>query len=148
MSAITDAEHDFSIHVPDSTAAGAPIEVVRGEREGIRRVHAYSPDLCEVYFEVVSYPGHVDHERAIAEQKSFLARASSDGVTTPASRTLIQALAATAFRFEGNLQHMYKVRRFVFVDSRFRTYRVVYDPRSEVNERILESLRIGGVDAP
>jgi hypothetical protein len=132
----------YSIRIPEVAPSGQPVEILKFEREGIRRVHARSPDESEVYFEVTSYPMRVDHDEAAAEQRSFLAMRCADATMTSTSKTLLRSAPATEFRFEGTLQGRYKVRRFAFVDSRTRTYRIVYDPRSDVNERILESLEI------
>lgn len=139
---IPDPGLGYSIRVPERTPSGHPVEILTLDREGIHRVHARSPDESEVYFEVTSYPTLVDHDQAAVDQKSFLSTRSADARMTSSSRTLVHFLPATEFRFEGTLQGRYKVRRFVFVDSQIRTYRIVYDPRSGVNERILESLEV------
>jgi hypothetical protein len=47
---------------------------------------------------------------------------------------------ATEFSFEGTLGGQWKSRRFIFLDSALRTYRIIYDPRSTLNEQILASL--------
>ena len=63
---ISDPEHNYSLQIPSVTPSGQAVEVDKDERAGMRRVHAHSPDLSELYFEIVSYPGLIDHDQAIA----------------------------------------------------------------------------------
>jgi hypothetical protein len=139
---ISDPEHNWSTRVPDVTPSGQAVEILKGQREGMHRVHAHSPDECELYIEIVSYPTTIDHDVAVAEQKAFLSTRSSDSGIGETKRSEFHGFGATEFHFEGTLQGRWKVRRFVFVDSPIRTYRVIHDPRSDLNERTLESLVI------
>jgi hypothetical protein len=55
---------------------------------------------------------------------------------------MVRSFRATEFGFEGTLGSQWKVRRFIFPDSALRSYRIIYDPRSTVNQQILESFVI------
>jgi hypothetical protein len=140
---IKDAEHNYSMQIPNVTPSGQMVEIVKSEHAGMHGVHAHSPDLSELYFELVSYPGLIDHEEAITGQKAFLSEQSSDARIADTKHSAIHTFKATEFRFEGTLQGRWKVRRFIFVDSPIRTYRIVYDHTSELNERVLDSLVVG-----
>jgi hypothetical protein len=95
-----------------------------------------------LYFEIVSAPGLINHEQAVAEQKAFLSSQSSDAAITATKQSVVHSFGTTEFGFEGTLGGQWKVRRFIFLDSVLRTYRIIYDPRSTVNEHILDSLVI------
>jgi hypothetical protein len=137
---ISDVEHNYSVRIPQTTPGGQPVEIVRSQQEGMHGMHAHSPDASEVYFEVVSYPGWIDREEAVAGQRDSLASRSPDAALTPTRQTVVGGFEASEFRFEGTLDGQWKVRRFIFLDTALRTYRVIYDPRSAANEEILDSL--------
>lgn len=137
---ITDSEHGYSVQIPSTTPGGQPVEILKEQREGRQRVHAQSPDASEVYFEIMSMPGLINHQQAVAEQKAFLASRSPDAAITATRQSVVHSLSATEFSFEGMLDGQWKVRRFIFLDSAHRTYRIIYDPRSEGNEQILDTL--------
>jgi hypothetical protein len=54
-------------------------------------------------FEVVSAPGLINHEQAVAEQKAFLTRQSSDAAITATKQSVVRSFRATEFGFEGTL---------------------------------------------
>ena len=137
---LTDVEHNYSLRIPTITPTGQGVAILKDEREGVHRVHAQSPDASELYFEIVSARGLLDHEQIIAEQKAFLTHQSSDAIITATKQSVVVSVRATEFGFEGTLGGQWKSRRFIFLDSALRTYRIIYDPRSTVNEQILDSL--------
>jgi hypothetical protein len=139
---ITDSEHNYSVQIPNTTPKGQPVEILMDQHEGTHRVHAQSPDSSDLYFEIVSAPRLINHEEAVAQQKAFLSSQSSDAAITAAKHSLVGNFDATEFGFEGTLGGRWKVRHFIFLDSAVRTYRIIYDPRSQVNEQILDSLVI------
>ena len=139
---ISDPDHGYEVAIPRTTIAGEAVSIQSGERNGIHILHAESPDLCEVYFEVTAYPEIRDHAMLAAEQRGFLTKNSSDGSVTDPIIGDFQSRVATSFEFRGTLQGRWKERRFLFVDDA-RTYRVVYDPTSARNEQILTTLRLG-----
>jgi hypothetical protein len=137
---ITDVEHNYSVRIPHTTPSGQPVEIVRSQQEGMHGMHAHSPDASEVYFEVVSYPGRIGCEEAVTGQRDSLASRSPDAALTPTKQSVVRGFDATEFRFEGTLDGQWKVRRFIFLDTALRTYRVICDPRFAANEEILGSL--------
>jgi hypothetical protein len=139
---ITDWEHNYSLRIPTTTPSGQPVEILKDEREDAHRVHAQSPDASELYFEIVSAPGLLNHEQVVTEQKAFLTRQSSDAAITTTKQSVVRGFRATEFGFEGTLGGQWKIRRFIFLDSAVRTYRIIYDPRSIVNQQILDSFVI------
>jgi hypothetical protein len=137
---IVDVEHNYSLRVPNTTPTGQPVEILKREHEGMHAVHALSPDESEVYFEIVSFSVLISHEEAVAGQRASLASRSPAAAITAMQRSVVRTWRASEFRFEGALGGRWKVRRFLFLDSAMRTFRIIYDPRSTMNEQILESL--------
>lgn len=139
---VTDSEHNYLMQIPNTIPTGQSVEILKIQHEGIHGIHAHSPDESEVYFELMSYPQLLNHEEAVAGQRASLSSRSSDATMTAAKQSKVHTFGATEFHFEGALQGRWKVRRFIFLDSAIRTYKVIYDPRSAVNEYILDSLRL------
>lgn len=135
-----DPEHNYSMRFPSTSPSGDEVTVVKGQRDGMHRIHVHTADERTVYFEVVSYPTQIDRDEAAAGQRRSLTERSANGVLSDVVQTVIHSYPALEFRFEGTLQGRDKVRRFLFVESPIRTYRLIYDPRSELNERILDSV--------
>lgn len=142
---IVDPQRAYSLTLPRTTPQGQSVDVQRGERGDLHVLHAESPDQSELYFEVAAYSGLLDHVTLATEQQRFLRKNAADAQTTDIVRSP-GVHAGTSFDFRGTLQGRWKVRRFLFVDGPTRTYRIVRDPTSDVNERILLSLNLGSRD--
>ena len=137
-----DTHHGYDLHLPRQAPSGALVELINITTKGNQRVHGFTADEREIYFEVRSYAGHLDHAQAIAEQQQFLREHSPEGDIGPTEATQVLGIPAQEFRFDGLLHGRHKVRRFIFFDTPARTFRLVYDPRSPVNEEILASLKV------
>ncbi len=136
---ITDRKHDFSFRVPAETPLRQEVRVDRSEEEGIHRVHVYSPDRSELYFEVVSYPGHIDHQQALQAQKSYLREQFVEPVIGATAPGTFQSLPRSKFAFQaGEI-----TREFLYVDSAVRTYRIIRNPASALNDQVLSTFRLG-----
>lgn len=142
MTELSDSERRFVFHAPEPTPTGQPVQILRDEGDGTHRVHVLSPDESELYFEVVAYSQRIAHPEAVAQQQRFLAEHSPDGAYAPAQARTVKSLPATEFGFQGTLNGRWKVRRFLFVDTAARTYRIIYDPISDLNAQVLDSLMI------
>jgi hypothetical protein len=132
----------YSLWLPESTPSGQPVSVETRVRDGVHVMHAASPDQSELYFEVCSYTGRLDHPKLAAEQREFLRIQSHDGRTTAVAEAAVGELSGTTFDFRGTLQGRWKERRFFYVDGNSRTYRIVHDPTSDLNARIFRSLEL------
>jgi hypothetical protein len=135
---------EYDVWIPKATPTGQSVTVKSGERAGRHLMHAETPDQSEFYFEVLAYEGHLDHAALAADQKRFLADHSPDGHTSDPRRESMHHLEGTTFEFRGTLQDRWKERKFLFVDGPNRTYRVVHDPRSDLNVQALRSLQLRG----
>ncbi len=139
---VRDAEHGLTLRVPTETADGIPVELTRDERDGSHRIHAHTPDGSSVYVEVVSYPGLVDHDTAIADQQAGLRVRAPGAAIGPVRPATVAGRAATAFEFAGALEGVRRRRWFAFVDTAQRTVSVVHDPGSPANDAILATLTL------
>ena len=107
---------------------------------GRHRVHAQTADGSTVYVEIVSWPEHVAHRDAIAEQRADLRQRAPDATIGEPEKAEIAGRPASAFTFDGQLGEARRRRRFVYVDTAARTLRIVVDPGSPANEAILATL--------
>lgn len=139
---IADEEHGYSLRLPLETPTGQRVRISREKSAGRHRVHASSRDESELYVEIVSFPGLIDHRKAVDDQREFLLARSPNGVVTPAEPSFFGSRPSVSFLFEGELDGKFKLRRIRFVDSATRTFRIAYDPGSELNQEILEGWRV------
>ena len=139
---VRDAAHGLTLRVPAETADGVPVALDRDERDGAHRIHAHTPDGSSVYVEVVSYPGLVDHDAAIADQQAGLRGRAPGAAIGPVRPATVAGRAATAFEFAGALEGVRRRRWFAFVDTAQRTVRVVHDPGSPASDAILATLTL------
>lgn len=139
---------EYAVEIPTATADGEEVTIQSEERSGMHILHAESPDRSELYFEVTAYPGILDRDTLVKEQQDFLRERSEDGNLTEITRETLAHQEATTFDFRGTLQGRWKERRFLFLDGASRTYRVVYDPTSPLNVRLLSSLELLGAKGP
>jgi hypothetical protein len=138
--AIDDLEHGYSVAIPSAAPSGNAVTMQTGVRRGAHIRHAETADQHEIYFEVTAYPARLDHTELVAEQTAFLHRNSPDGAVGSAVEGRVGRFDGTTFDYAGMLQGRFKQRRFLFVDAGARTYRVVFDPTSAHNARVLDSL--------
>jgi hypothetical protein len=137
-----DVAYGYAVTIPEVAPTGEVVTVQRGERRGNHVMHAETPDQSELYFEVTAYPQHVDHTELIAQQHTFLLMYAKNPLISATAATVLDGRSATTFDFDGVLQGKLKRRRFVFVNGATRTYRVVYDYTSPLNELVLSSLTL------
>ena len=141
---LRDTANGYSVSLPDTTPSGRVVDIQTGMRRRAHIMHAESADQSELYFEVTSYPGVLDHAELAREQRAFLTDQAQHVRMTPLVRDRVGPLDGDTFEFAGHLQGRSKERRFVFVDGPVvrphRTYRVVFDPTSSLNWRVLDTL--------
>ena len=140
---IVDDRYGYVVWIPETTPRGQAVTIQSGERNGAHIMHAESPDQSELYFEITAYERILDQGELARGQQDFLRANSGDGNVTPISAGVVAGFAGTTFDFAGSLAGRWKERRFLFVDGEHRTFRVVHDPTSALNLRVLESLRLG-----
>ena len=137
------------LHHPSHNQAGDLATVDIDETHGRRRIHVWTPDRSEVYFELVVYPHLIDGTAAAAGQRSYLEAEDATkwdvDVTIPREAELL-GRAATTMQVWFSDQDGRFLREFYFVGfpeaATPWSLRVVFDPRSAVNQAILERLEL------
>ncbi len=121
---------------PDPTPAGMEIRITEDSRPHIHRFHFTSPGSGEVYFEIGRFPD-VEPEAARGD---FLSEVQSriEGLVVGAPEQ-VQLAASPAERIE--IRWPGKRRWVHFFNLDRDTWRVILDPDSPINLRILESVR-------
>ncbi len=126
---------------PAITPRGCTVERADERVEGhpvagdFERVHLASRDSGELYVELVRFPDRSPHDEYGLHRPHLIERFGEDAVTPLAETTLGERPAwSYSFRWDDG-------ERAVLLLSVARdTYRVIYDPRSELNERVLRTL--------
>jgi len=127
----------WQFQIPEITERAQRTEIIRDTHKGMVKVHAHTPDLFELYFEVVSYPEKLDHQALIEKQKPFIEQAFTNVSFSQVSTHRFKRLPTTEFTFESEE----KSRRFVYYENAGRSYRVIFNPLSHLNLDVLDSLQ-------
>ena len=140
MPQFIDIENGFSLRFPYQTTDFQEVSVKIEQSANFHRVHLTSPDHSQIYFELHSFSFHREESIFIDKAHSFLSSKSSEGkITNPQKGKFFQH-TGTFFDFEGLFMGKYKIRRFLFIVTKLRTYQIVYDYTSKLNEDVLKSL--------
>ena len=132
----------YAVWIPESTPNDQKVTIETRENAGVHTMHAESPDQSELYFEVTVYPSIIDHDTLARQQQKFLEEHSKGGTMTEIIQGTVGSHSGTTFDFRGTLQEKWKERRFLFVNSPKRTFRIVNDPTSTLNLEVLMSLKL------
>jgi hypothetical protein len=110
---------------------------VEDDRGDMERVHLSSPASGELYLEVARFGGIAPQDE-YANHRPFLERRFGRGsVTELAETTLLQRPAWTY-----GIRWPEAERTVLLLHLEPDTYRIIYDPRSELNEQVLATLAI------
>ncbi len=138
MRTVSDQNHGWQFQIPVITPGGQVTEVTRHEKQGSLLAHAHSPDYFELYFELVSFTGSVPARSLIPKLQGQLKDQFSEVTFTEIRQGDLLGFSTTEFTFSSTE----KTRRFIFVDGNKRTYRLIYNPLSPLNEIVLDSVRL------
>jgi hypothetical protein len=124
---------------PDGHAVAETEETVRDHRGDMERVHFTSPGSSELYVEVARFREHTPQQEYDNHGAHLKQRFGADAVAPLTETTLGDRAAWTyAFRWdEGE-------RSVLLVQIGADTYRVLYDPRSALNEQVVDSITFVG----
>jgi hypothetical protein len=139
-------EHsDFrvSISYPAVTPQGHAVDRAEEKVEGhpvagdFERVHLSSPESGELYVELARFPDRTPADEYAAHQPYLAQRFGEDAVSELAESSFAGRSAWTyGIRWdEGE-------RSVLLLEVEGDTYRVIYDPRSELNARVLATLTV------
>ena len=136
---VAEPAHGWRFEIPSLTPSGQLTEVDRHDRKGMFAAHAHSADRFELYFELVSFAERLDHAELIRKQQQFIEDAYTEVAFKPVKSVTAFGQQALSFQFSS----VEKTRRFLIVDSASRTYRLVINPLSPLNEVVLASVNLG-----
>jgi len=126
----------WQFQIPEVTEQSQTTEFTRDTHKGVIKVHAHTPDLFELYFEVVSYPEKLDHQAMIEKQKPFIEKQFTSVSFSKVNTCTFKRLPTIEFTFESEE----KTRRFIYIEDVSRSYRVIFNPLSNLNLDVLDSL--------
>jgi hypothetical protein len=129
---------------PAVTPAGQAVEQIEEEREGVWRAHLRSRDGRELYFEVRRYP-ELTPQAAYERHRAELAqRFEGEGLAlTPLEETELAGRPAWTYSF----QWSENARVALLAPDGPALYRLIYDPRSELNRQVLGTVGFEGFEA-
>ena len=131
----SDPDFGIAFNYPDPTPDGFEIKKVIRKTAEMIRVHLSSPESSELYFELSKYLNGLDPRTGrlhlIIEKKG-----SFDGFKATALKEVVVAfMPAQSFTFSWHQG----ARQVLFFDVEPVTYRVIFDPRSNINHQILST---------
>lgn len=120
---------------PAATPLGHVVQKNESSLGDAFRVHLLSPESPEIYFEVTNY--RMLSARQVYERHCQDLQARLDGVSiTPLTACRWRARPASQYAFQWD-----QLRRTVLlIERKEGTLRILYDPRSSLNEQILSTL--------
>lgn len=130
-----DSRFALQFRFPPTTSQGYPVDKTESQHDEGVRVHFFSRDSQELYFEVTRYyalraqveyePHKVDLEKRLDEIR-----------ITDLEQITWKSLPAYEYSFVWNQG----ARSVLFVQRNGSTYRILYDPRSLLNIQVLSTL--------
>ena len=125
---------------PEVTPSGQTVERDDEPFREHARVHLSSPDRRELYFEVVRFDD-VRPEDEYATHRPFLVERLGATIE-PLTETSLLGHRAWAYAFSWHEEERAMERAVLLLESGAGSYRVIYDPRSELNGEVLATLAI------
>jgi hypothetical protein len=134
-------EFSYPAVTPTGQAVERAEEEVDDHRGHMERVHLSSPDRRELYVEVARFHG-IEPEDEYQNHTPYLRQRFGDDAVTELTDTHFAGLRASTYSFQWDEdgRPMERAARLLHVAGD--TYRVIYDPRSELNEQVLSTIAI------
>ena len=104
---------------------------------GYARVHLSSPETRELYIEVVRFQD-LAPEAEYLRHRPYLERRFGENSVTPLTQTSLAGRPAWAYGFRWDEGE----RAVRLLEVSGETYRVLYDPKSELNHEVIATLAI------
>ncbi len=130
---------------PEVTPHGQPVERneqrVDDHRGEMERIHLSSPDRRELYFELARFGGIAPQDE-YANHKPYLEKRFGAGSVTALTATSLHDRPSWTYAFHWDEQKGPMERAALLLQVGEDTYRVIYDPRSELNDQVIATLTI------
>jgi hypothetical protein len=137
------SDPDFALRwrYPAVTPEGHAVDRVDEERHGVRRVHLTSRDSLALYFEVRRYPALAPQAAYEGQRAELAQRFEHEGFAiTPLEATQFAGRPAFTYSF----QWSQRARVALLVPEGPALYRLIYDPRSDLNAQVLATVEFTG----
>jgi len=122
---------------PTVTPEGRAVDVAEEEREGASGVHLTSQDSQELYVEVRHFAG-LTPDQEYARHKPYLEQRFGAGSVSDTSATTLGGFPAWTYTFRWDQGE----RSAILFNLAGDTYRIIYDPRSPLNEQIISTITV------
>jgi hypothetical protein len=127
----------FRFSYPAVTPQGREVERTEERRDGAVRVHLTTRDKEEVYVEVCLFPNLAPPDE-YARHRAHLEQRFGLGSTTPLTETSLGGLPAWTYAFHWEQGE----RSVLLLQAGPDTQRIIYDPRSPLNQQIIATLTL------
>jgi hypothetical protein len=128
---------------PDPTPNGQAVERDEDPFRSYARVHLSSPDRSELYFEVVRFGARAPEDEYLEHRPHLEGRFGTDSVTA-LTETRLLGRPAWAYSFRWDEEGRPMERAVLMLQVAGETYRIIYDPRSPLNDRVIATLAVAG----
>jgi hypothetical protein len=128
--------HGVRFEYPDPTPQGNAVERNDDDRGDMQRIHLSSPDSAELYFEASRFVGLAPQDE-YARHRPYLEQRFGGGAVTELEEAKLGDRSARRY----GIRWADGERAVRAVDVAGDTYRFIYDPRSQLNEQILSTVR-------
>ena len=129
-----DSRFSLQFRYPPNTPQGYSVDKSESQQDDALRVHFISRDSQELYFEVTKYSAllaRIEYQ----QHKAELEKRFSELVITESKEISWKSLPAYEYSFEWSKG----TRSVILFERNGATYRILYDPRSPLNNQMLST---------
>jgi Protein of unknown function (DUF3303) len=134
-------EFSYPAVSPRGQAVDRTEEHAVDHRGDIERIHLSSPDRSELYVEVARFRG-IAPEDEYANHGTYLKQRFGPDEVTDLTSTSLQGRPARSYSFRSDEEGRPMERSALLLHVGDDTYRVIYDPRSALNDEVLATIVI------
>ena len=127
------------VSYPEVTPQGQAVERNEESFRGYARVHLSSTDRQELYLELVRFHDLAPQEEYLQHRPYLEKRFGADSITALTERRLGE-WRAWAYAFRWDEEGLSVERSVLLLQVAGDTYRIIYDPRSGLNARVIATL--------
>ncbi len=134
----SDPDFGVTFSFPDSSPAGYEIKRKLWKTGEMNRIHLSSPESSELYFELTCYLKELDPERGRKMLVDENRQRFQNFNATPLEESSAAPVPAQSFTFSWREA----ARHVLFFDFNKLTYRIIFDPQSQLNHQILSTVKL------
>jgi hypothetical protein len=122
---------------PTVTPEGHEVDLAEEESEGASRVHLTSRDSQEIYVEITHFAG-LTPDQEYAHHRPYLEQRFGAGSVGEAGTSTLGGFPVWTYAFRWDQGE----RSVILFNLGGDTYRIIYDPRSPLNEQIISTISV------